>query len=170
MNTPSPGFDILSFDNTGKPFAIEVKTSANASGSFRLTTDEYSAATTFSKASQKYVITYIANFGQANQNVEELPFGELRQSFRVQPSSYNCLRLPEPQPVSGITYYRHLRGGQQQELAQILNMTASNLSLVETGALNLPASAYLLAADMLEATVDDLLRTYPCAPEMEVRA
>ena len=80
--------------------------------------------------------------------------------------SYRCLRLPEPQPITGLAYFRRLRGLPQQELAQHLGMPACNLSLVETGQRPLSAVNYLSVAKILGTTVDALLETYTALPEV----
>lgn len=43
LDLPSPGFDILTFDALGVPYALEVKTTADPGGAFQLTTNEYAA-------------------------------------------------------------------------------------------------------------------------------
>ena len=95
MDGPSPGFDILSFDALGIPYAIEVKTSIRADGTFKMTPNEYAAANEYAKVNERYILTYITNFGTDDQSVEEILFSELRQSFQIRPSSYRCVRLPE---------------------------------------------------------------------------
>ena len=166
LDLPSPGFDILTFDALGVPYALEVKTTATSGGAFQLTTNEYTAAKAYEKAGERYVVAYISNFGKEGQTVEEISFGELRQNFKIQPMSYRCLRLPEPQPITGLAYFRRLRGLPQQELAQHLGMPACNLSLVETGQRPLSAVNYLSVAKILGTTVDALLETYTALPEV----
>ena len=167
MDTASPGFDILSFDALGVPYAIEVKTSRNSNGSFRMTCNEYAAANEYAKANERYILTYITNFGTDDQTVEEILFSELRQSYQVRPSSYSCLRLPEPAPITGLAYFRRLRKVQQLDLAAHLGMPASNLCLAESGVRALSAAKYLAAAKFLDTSVDALLETYTTLPELE---
>lgn len=112
------------------------------------------------------MVAYISNFGTDKQSMEEIPFAELRRDFKIQPMSYRCLRLPEPQPITGLAYFRRLRGLPQQELAQHLGMPACNLSLVETGQRPLSAVNYLSVAKILGTTVDALLKTYTALPEV----
>ena len=167
MDGPSPGFDILSFDALGIPYAIEVKTSIRADGTFKMTPNEYAAANEYAKVNERYILTYITNFGTDDQSVEEILFSELRQSFQIRPSSYRCVRLPEPEPITGLAYFRRLRKVQQLDLAAHLGMPSSNLCLAESGRHALSAAKYLAAAKFLDTSVDALLKTYTTLPELE---
>lgn len=165
MDLPSPGFDILSFDDDGVPFAIEVKTSTTASQAFRLTVNEYTSAKLITEAGQTYMICCISNFGTDKQTIDDIPFQQLLQTYKIQPTSYQCLPLPEPQPISGLGYHRRLQGYQQRELAGWMGISPGNLCNAETNGLLLSAPVYLRASKILGVPVDDLIATYPCAPE-----
>lgn len=96
-----PGFDILSFDDAGVPFAIEVKTTSRSTGTFHLTTNEYSAASTYLKAGEQYILTTISDFGTAEQTICDIPFEELHQANRIHPTAYHFSRLQESIPITG---------------------------------------------------------------------
>lgn len=167
MDVPSPGFDILTFDELGVPYAIEVKTSALSTGAFHLTTNEYAAAAAYIKAGERYVLTTISDFGTDQQCIRDTVFGELRQTYRIQPAAYRCCPLPEPVPITGLAYFRRLRGMQQKELACLMGVPACNISSTENGNRGFSAIHYLKAAEILETTVDALLQTYTTLPESE---
>ena len=167
MEVASPGFDILTFDELGVPYAIEVKTSALSTGAFNLTGNEYAAASAYTKAGERYILTTISGFGTDKQSIQDTFYSELRHTYRIQPAAYRCYPLPEPAPITGIAYYRRLRGMTQKEFAQRMNMPSCNLSSTATGNRGLTAANYLKAADILETTVDALLQTYTTLPELD---
>jgi len=81
MDVPPPGFDILTFDDSGIPFAIEVKTSALSTGSFNLTLNEHTAATAYTKAGERYIITSIRIVFKCIYSIYRILFNETRISF-----------------------------------------------------------------------------------------
>ena len=167
MDVNSPGFDILSFTDDGIPFAIEVKTSAGEGNVFRMSPNEYHSADAIAKTGQQYVVTRITNFGTSNQKVEDIPYERLQRDYRIQPASYQCLRLPDPQPVTGIVYHRLLLGMQQKLFAERLDVEIPKLCGWESGSRRAPAEKYLQMSDILGAPVDNLLKMYPCGPGRE---
>lgn len=168
MGTPSPGYDILTFDNHGLPYALEVKTSSRATSSFNLTGNERTAATACHQAGIPYIIVFISNFKKKSQHIRDVSFLELSETHRIHPMTYRCSPLPEPSPITGIAYYLRLRKMSQKVFAQRMGMPSCNISSLSKGNRGLTASNYLKAADILETTVDALLRTYTTLPELDV--
>ena len=101
------------------------------------------------------------------QTIQDTVYSELRQTYRIQPATYRCYPLPKPAPITGIAYYRRLRGMTQKEFALRMNMPSCNLSSTASGNRGLTAANYLKAADILETTVDALLQTYTTLPELD---
>lgn len=167
MDVASPGYDLLTFDERGRPYALEVKTSALAGGSFNLTGNEYAATSAYLEAGEKYIIATISGFGKETQCIRDITFEDVQKTYRVQPMTYRCNPLPEPAPITGIAYYRRLRGMSQKEFAMRMDMPSCNLSSTASGNRGLTAANYLKAADVLETTVDALLQTYTTVPELD---
>ena len=162
MKRPSPGYDILSFDDCGEPICLEVKTSTYASNGFRLTNRELDSAQELTKQGERYTIVYISHWGTKDQRIQEIPFTELEQTHRIAPCYYFCRPIPnvEKQPVSGLTYFRRKKHLRQADLAETLGVTQSELSLYETGVHSPSVSFYMQASEVLDVTVDQLLETY----------
>ena len=162
MKAPSPGYDILSFDECGNPVFLEVKTSANDSNGFRLTNHELDTARKLTAQGERYLIVYISDWGTENQTIRELPFAELEQTHRIAPCYFFCKPIPKAEkvPLSGLAYYRRKKRMRQAELAEALGISQSELSLYENGVHNPPVNLYLQASMVLDVTVDQLLETY----------
>ena len=160
MKCPSPGFDLLSFDDEGKPVCLEVKTSENALGMFRMTTNEYDSARKIVESGVPYRICCISDWGTANQIVEEIPFADLSASHEVTPLYYKCAPLPAPEVMSGLAYFRRKCGIKQEDAAEMLDTRQSELCLYETGARQVPVQIYLKASELYRVPIDDLLLDY----------
>lgn len=169
MKGPSPGYDILSFDDEGKPIFLEVKTSAGHNGNFRLTSHELQAAKKLTEAGERYLLCCISDWGTAEQTVQEIPFADIEQTHRIVPAFYFCKPFSRNQtaPLSGLAYHRQLRGLRQTELAKALGLPSSELSLYETAQRRPSVPVYQQISACLDVSIDDLLRTYPCGPGQE---
>lgn len=157
----SPGFDILSLDDYGRPFALEVKTSLGGDESFWLTPNELDAAKSLTAGGMSYVIRLILNWGTEKQSIRDIPFSALSAEYRITPQSYRV--VPERKQktmVSGLTHYRHLRELTQLQLAEMLGVTKRDLCLYENGNRQASVNFYIKASDTLDATIDQLVQSY----------
>ena len=157
-----PGYDILTYDDAGQPYCLEVKTSVQDTGGFRITNHELDVAQRKLAAGERYDICYISNWGTDAQQEQDITFSSLMTTHNIMPCYYFCKPIPKPKtgPVSGLAYFRRLRGIRQADIAHELDITASDWSLYETGKRNTPVNIYLKASEILNATVDELLQTY----------
>ncbi len=166
MKLPSPGYDILSFDDLGQPLALEVKTSQQDTGNFRLTNHEVEAAKKLTEEGWAYKICYITNWGTEAQQVRELPFGRLVENQQLAPLYYRVSTKAKEGPFTGLAYYRLLRGLKQEEVAAALGVARSELSFRETGLRKGDVAFYIRASELLDATVDQLDARYDALPEV----
>ena len=164
----SPGYDILSFDEQGKPIFLEVKTSVHDTNYFRLTPRELDVAKKLTKLGESYVICCINRWDTPEQTVEEIPFQEVLQTHQITPISFCCRPKLEIRMVSGLAYYRHLRKLRQAELAELLGIACSKLSVYEMNRRKAPVQVYIRASECLDASIEDLLRNYPSEQYREV--
>ena len=167
MRGGSPGYDILSFDDTGIPFYLEVKTSLYDTNGFRITNNELDTATKTLQAGEHYVVCQITNWGTKKQYVRDIPFEELQNHYRINPCYYFCRPTPPPAgPVSGLSYYRQLRGITQTEFAEMLGLMQCNLSLYENGQHKPSINFYLRVSELVDVPLDELMAQYDAPPKM----
>lgn len=165
----SPGYDILSFDNNGQPFYLEVKTSLHASNCFRLTNNEMTTAQKAVEAGDRYQISYISNWGSKKQMVWDVNFSDLSETHRIVPNHYFCRPKVEVKVMTGLARYRRLRSMRQEELAEALDIMPCNLSQFETGQRIPSIEFYMRASEVLDASMDELMEHYEDGvPEREV--
>lgn len=159
----TPGYDILSYDSNGKPYYLEVKTSLENYGSFRLTNNELRAAQKLTAAGERYVICCISNWGSKDQTVWDISFAELEHTHRITPCSYICTLHPKAKEktVTGICHFRRLRELRQAEAAERIGMAQYRWSLYETGQSTPSVETYLKMSALLDASIDELMDTYP---------
>jgi transcriptional regulator with XRE-family HTH domain len=162
MRDISPGYDILTFDDKAEPYYLEVKTSLHDSGGFRLTNHELDVAGKLTAADEQYVICYISKWGTSEQIEQDITFSELQKSHRILPCYYFCKPTPKPkaEKISGLAYYRRLRGLRQADVSQALGIPQCDWSLYETGQRKPSVGIYLKAGELLDTTVDQLLEKY----------
>ena len=153
------GYDILSFDEFGKPIYIEVKTSADESPEFYLTKQEYQKARKAVLAGESYYIYRYFNWGRENQRLEIYDFKELQDEYEFTPATFSLNRKQEP-VASGIRYCREMRGMSKGELADNLGIKTPDLWRYENGKRKCPVGVYQRMASILEVTIDELLREY----------
>lgn len=165
MKKDFPGYDILSFDENGHPYYLEVKTSLQNSNSFSLTSHEFKTAKKFTSAQETYVLCYISAWGTPNQRIVDIPFSEMEREYHIAPSRYTCTLQSKSKPttITGIAYYRQLRELRQAEAAEKVGITQHKWSLYETGDRLPPVGVYLKMSELLEASIDDLMARYPTA-------
>ena len=162
MRESSPGYDILTFDDKGQPFYLEVKTSIYDTNGFRFTNHELDVAEKLTKAGERYVICCISSWETSEQNEQDIPFADLPKTHRISPCYYFCKPIPKPrlEKITGLAHFRRLRGLLQADVALALDVPASELSQYETGQRRPKVHVYLKASEVLEATVDELLLQY----------
>lgn len=161
VSTHSPGFDILSLNDFGRPFALEVKTSLGDDEGFWLTPNEMSAAEKLTAEGVPYVIRLITNWGTEQQNMKDISFSAFPGNYKIIPQSYRV--VPERKPngtISGLTYWRQERELKQIQLAEMLGVNQYELSLYENGSRQASVEFYIKASDTLDVTVDQLIESY----------
>ena len=145
----SPGFDILSLDDYGRPFALEVKTSLGDDSNFWLTPNELDTAKELTAENIPYVIRMISNWGTEKQKVQDIPFSILPKSHKEREGS-----------ISGLTYWRQQRELTQFQLAEMLSVHQHELSLYESGNRQASVDFYIKASEVLDVTIDQLIESY----------
>lgn len=168
LSCPSPGFDILSFDDEGQPVYMEVKTTCSGARGFRFTAHELHTAREYNAKGLNYVVRNILDLGSEDQRVLDLPFRVLESRHVIRAQYYWC--HPKPQrkgKISGLAYFRELRGLKQAEFSELMGITQTQCSLCETGARKPEVDYYLRAAEILETGVEELLREYERPAEGE---
>ena len=154
-----PGYDILSFDELGKPIYIEVKTTVEKDAEFSLTKQEYQKAKKAMLAGEDYLIYRYFNWGQVNQGLEIYNFKELQNEYEFIPSTFSLSKKQNP-VVNGIRYCRELRGMSKGELADNLGIKTPDLWRYENGKRRCPVGVYRRMASILDVTIDELLLEY----------
>lgn len=156
-----PGFDILSFDDTGKPVCIEVKTTAGDDPDFVLTKQEYHKAVKMTSNGTDYLIYRHTNWGTEKQVLTVYDFKELKDLGNVSPSTYVCCPGKREPIVTGIRYHRELCGLSKGELADYLGIQTPHLWRFETGERRCSVEVYQRMAAILNTTIDELLWDNP---------
>lgn len=159
-----PGYDILSFDDSGRPIYIEVKTSLDDNPDFILTNQEYLTAGKLTAAGETYQIYRFTNWGKPNQELIVHDFRDLKESHDLSPATYTCSATPRASVISGITYWREQRGMSKGELADCLGMKTPDLWRYENGKRRCPVGVYQKMAQVLEVSIDHLLQEHPRTP------
>ena len=158
----SPGYDILSFDDSGHPVFIEVKTTRfGEEKDFRLTVREFAAASRLTAEGETYLIYRYTDWGKQSRRLHVIPFRAMLDGGRITQGPYICSMTDRPVTQSGISYWRRRRGLTQKEMAGKLGMEQQHLCRYETGARKCPVGLYRRIAELLEVTIDDLLTFYP---------
>lgn len=161
----NPGYDILSFDDEGIPYAIEVKTASTSQTTFDLTDNELKAAKAITDSGFRYVICHISSWQSPKQQVVDREFSLLQKTHTLMPHHYRCVPNPRPTEISGIAYWRQQRGLRQEDVAEAFGIPACDLSLYETGSRSPSVGFYLRLSELLEVTVDQLLDKYSVGKE-----
>ncbi len=154
------GYDILSFDENGKPIFLEVKTSCEGGSTFSMTRNELETAQKLTNTGEQYVITYITNWRKANRRVRDVPFGEFLSTYDVAAHRYSCSLKKEEVAVTGLAHFRRLRALKEREVAETLDIPEYKWSLYETGTKTPPVQVLLRASELLDAPIDQLLARY----------
>lgn len=162
MKAQHVGYDILSFDDDGKPVYLEVKTSGDSIGIFPLTKRELEMAQRLTEAGEEYRIVTVDHWGTKDLLVRDIPFNEFVQDHNIAPLRYYCSpKRKQDAPMTGIAYHRRKRGLKEGELAEALEIPECNWSLYETGEREASVKFYVRVSELLGVTVDELLTSYP---------
>ena len=154
------GFDILSFNEEGKPIYIEVKTTcANRRNTVLLTYKEQAKAETLFKTGKTYQVHCLSNLNKENQTYTIYDYEELRMNAKMVPTEYMFVLNPTDK-ISGISYYRQKAGILQNELADIIGITQSKMCLYENGEKTCPITVLYRLSQILDTTIDNLLLDY----------
>ena len=167
-NARAVGYDILSFDDAGKPVCMEVKTSTMSVDGFNLSANELTVAKRCEKKGQAYVVVHISDWGTPQQTISDLHFSSLQETHVFDPMSYYCRPKPKAESgvINGLEYFRRLRGLQQTQVAAALNIQQGKWSLYENNRIEPSVETYLKISDYLGATLDELMAQYDsCALE-----
>lgn len=167
MPRPFPGYDIITFDEKGNPYFLEVKTSLQDSCTFRLTKHEMDTAKRLTKAGETYVVTVINSWGTDVQSVTDIPFTHIDNTHRVSVGQYVFTPLPETKtlPVTGLEYFRRQQGLTQRELCEALQIPPTCLCFYELSQRTPPITTYLKISELLDVPIDALMATYPALPD-----
>lgn len=164
----SPGFDILSYDllnNQVSPIFIEVKTTEkDADADFTITRKEFAAAKKAAARGIPYRFYRFSRWGHTDQSLQILDFATMLPLRQIYPSDFTCSMKPQAVAVNGIAYYRQLRGLTQTQLADQLGIFPHHLCLYEKGEQEAKAVTYQKIAEVLETTIDELLRSHDVPP------
>jgi len=157
----SPGYDLLSFSENGKPILIEVKTTEKEPDTdFILTRHEYSVARKMTAKGIPYRIYRYSHFGQPEQRLDIRDFATMTP-LQVFPSEYTCTMKPKATEITGIAYHRQRRGLTQAQLAEQLGILPQHLWRYEKGEHTCKVDTYMKLSELLEVPIDDLLTFYP---------
>lgn len=156
-----PGYDILSFDDLGKPIYIEVKTTTNDDPDFVLTKQEYYRAIKVTSEDYCYLIYRYTNWGTDAQTLKIYDFSEMKSSGSISPSTYVCSTLECEPVVTAIRYYRERCGISKGDFADYLGIQTPNLWRYETGERRCSVEMYQRMAVILNTTIDELMENRP---------
>lgn len=171
MNVPSPGFDILSFQEDGTPMYIEVKTTENEDpSSFQLTKREHDTALKLTTAGSTYLIYHFTAWGSEQQKLNIIDFSDLVVQERVTPVKYVCRLTERAATITGIVHFRNRLGLTQAELAARTGIPVTTLCKYESGVNTVSVDACIKLVNFFHVSADDLLAQYPAYPAEEARA
>ena len=164
LRRSSPGYDILSFDEHGRPVYIEVKTTVHGEDqTFRLTAHEHDTAQKLTDKGERYCIYRFISWGSTEQKLHVIPFPDMLRGARIMPTQFICTMTDRVTEVCGIAYHRRKKGISQEELASRLGILQQHLCRYEKGGRKCPVTMYRKISDLLEVPIDDLLAVYPAA-------
>lgn len=160
----STGYDILSFDDDGKPVYIEVKTTIYGDNqNFSLTAHEHETARKLTEKGERYFVYRFTNWGKPEQKLHVFSFREMVNGARIIPCRYVCTMKDRVTEISGLAYHRRAKGLTQEKMAGHLGTTQQVLYRYENGIRKCPVDVYQHISDLLEVPIDDLLATYSVA-------
>jgi len=161
MRGTFPGYDILSFDDEGKPVCLEVKTSQGEGNNFRMTRNELDTAKKLTGQGERYTVVCIGNWGKEEPKVCDILFSELESGYNIVPNYYVCTpKTQKKEHINGLTYFRLQRGLRQSDVAKKLEVGLSNYNLYECGHVVPNIAFFIRASQFYGTTIDNLLAVY----------
>lgn len=161
MKAQRIGCDILSYDETGVPICLEVKTTCDGGNTFSMTRNELETAQKLTEAGEQYRIAYITNWRKPTHQVRDIPYKEFISHYDVTAQRFSCAPSKDPRgTVTGLAYFRKLRDLKEREIADAIGIRPYKWSLYETGERMPPVQVLLKVSETLDATVDQLLALY----------
>lgn len=154
------GYDMLSFDESGEPIYIEVKTSTDDSPEYSLTKQEYQKANKAIANGEKYLIYRFTNWGTDSQRMTIIDFKEQKENGEIWPSIFMCSTSSKVPVTTGIRLYREACGMSKSELADYLGIQTCHLWRYETGEYKCPVELYLRMSKVLGVPIDDLAKKF----------
>ena len=110
----------------------------------------------------------ISNWGTPEQSITDIQFEDILHNYNVKEQCFFCTpKTSKNTTISGLAYFRELRGMTQQEFAEIIGTTQSRCSLRETGECRPSVEYYMKASKALDASIEELLATYQQATIIE---
>ena len=162
MKSQRKGWDILTYDEDGKPVHLEVKTTCSDNNIFTLTRNELETAQKLTAAGERYIITLITNWRKASLQVQDIPYEAVSESYDVNTYCYTCVPKRDTQkPVTGLAHFRKQCGLTEREVAEAIGIRQHKWCLYETGNREAPVQVLLKASELMDVTVDQLLAEYP---------
>ena len=156
------GCDILSYDDNGWPIFIEVKTTCASGNAFSMTRNELESAKKLTEAGERYIITYINNWRKKNFQVRDIPYEEFEAGYDVEAQRFACApKKAKKSVITGLAYFRKLRGLKERELAEVVGIGQHKWSLYETGEVVPSVRVLIQVSEVLDAAIDELMLEYP---------
>ena len=143
-------------DEFGIPIYIEVKTSADSITDFHFTKNEYQRAQKALLAGENYLIYRYRNFGSKDQQLDIFDFKTLHNEYEFTPATFSLCKKQD-EAITGIRYYRELRGMSKGELADRLGIKTPDLWRYENGERRCPVGIYQRISSILDVTIDALI-------------
>ena len=162
MKSQRKGWDILTYDENGKPVHLEVKTTCSDNNIFTLTRNELETAQKLTAAGERYIITLITNWRKASLQVQDIPYEAVSESYDVNTYCYTCVpKRDTRKSVTGLAHFRKQCGLTEREVAEAIGIRQHKWCLYETGNREAPVQVLLKASELMDVTVDQLLAEYP---------
>lgn len=115
----------------------------------------------FADEGEQYRIVSISNWGTCQPQVRDIPCDVFLTEHNITAHRYTCSpKRSRDEAMTGLAYYRRLRGLKEREIADALGIRQYKWSLYETGDREPPVKVILQLCELLDATVDQLLATY----------
>lgn len=161
MKAQRLGCDILSYDGSGQPICLEVKTSCEGGNAFVMTRKELEMAQKLTGMGERYIITCITNWRKPSRQVRDIPYEDFVSTYDVSAHRFTCVpKRDRHETITGLAYYRKLRGLKEREMAEAIGICQYKWSLYETGDRLPPVAVLLRVSEVLDASVDQLLDSY----------
>lgn len=162
MKTQRNGCDILTYDESGKPVYLEVKTTCEGGNVFSMTRNELETAQKLAAAGERYIITFITNWRKPSRQVRDIPYEDFEQQYDVNVLRYTCAPKRDTQkPFTGLAHFRKQCGLTECEVAEAIGIRQHKWCLYERGDRVPPVQVLLKTSELMDATVDQLLAEYP---------